>query len=162
MIAISLLLAVGQAPEFVGNDWINVIDGKPPVLKERQGKVTIVHFWTFACINCRNNLDAYARLQARFEKHGVLVIGVHTPELERERSRANVADAVKNLKITWPTLLDPEFKNWDRWKVDVWPTVFVVDKRGEVRFSWKGELAWRGSDGEAQIARQVEQLLRER
>lgn len=162
MIALTLALVLAPASEFVGTDWINAPDGKAPSLKARAGKVTIVHFWTFACINCRNNLDAYARLQAKFEKQSVLVVGIHTPELERERTRANVVDAIKNLKITWPTLLDPEYKNWARWKVDMWPTVFVVDKRGQVRFSWQGELAWRGADGEAQVARAVEKLLAER
>ncbi|HRF60321.1 MAG TPA: redoxin domain-containing protein [Fimbriimonadaceae bacterium] len=162
MVALTLLLATAKAPEFVGADWLNVADGKAPSIRAREGKVTIVHFWTFACINCRNNLDAYARLQSRFEKDGVLVVGIHTPEIERERSATNVADALKQLKITWPTLLDPEYKNWDRWKVDMWPTVFVVDKRGQVRFSWRGELAWRGADGEAQVARAVEKSLAER
>lgn len=162
MLTLSLLFAASKAPDFVGSDWINVVDGKAPSLATRGGKVTVVHFWTFACINCRNNLDAYARLQAKFEKRDVLVVGIHTPELARERSRGNVEDAVKNLKITWPTLLDPEYKNWDRWKVDVWPTLFIVDKRGEIRFSWQGELGWRGADGEAQATKEIEKLLQER
>ena len=79
------------APELIGDSWLNVPAGSKLSLASRKGKVTVVHFWTFGCINCQHNLPAYARWQKRFAAKGVLVIGIHSPETAAERDSANVA-----------------------------------------------------------------------
>ena len=149
------------APELTGGPWINTVDGKTINLASRRGKVTIVEFWTFACSNCLANLPAYANWQKQFADKDVLVIGVHTPETASERVTANVARRVKQLSITYPILIDQEHDNWNRWQVEAWPTVYLVDKRGRIRYRWVGELNYRNAGGEAKLGQLVAQLLHE-
>ncbi len=149
------------APELTGGPWLNTADGKAINLAGRRGKVTIVEFWTFACSNCQANLPAYANWQKQFADKEVVVIGVHTPETASERVTANVVRRVKQLGITYPVLTDEEQANWNRWQVDAWPTVYLVDKQGRIRYRWVGELNYRGAGGEAKLGQLVEQLLKE-
>jgi peroxiredoxin len=149
------------APELIGGPWINTAGSKAISLADRRGKVTIVEFWTFACSNCLVNLPAYANWQKQFADKDVVVIGVHTPESERERVTANVARRIKQLGITYPILVDREHENWDRWQVEAWPTVYLVDKQGRIRYRWVGELNYRGTGGETKLGQRVEQLLKE-
>ena len=148
-------------PELVGKSWINTPGGKPMSLASRRGEVTIVQFWTFGCSNCRANLPAYERLQKQFEPCGVEIIGIHTPEFDHERKPENVARMVKELGITHPVLLDPQSENWRRWGQQYWPTVYVLDRAGRVRFKWEGELNYQGAGGEKKAAAVIENLLRE-
>lgn len=147
------------APELSGGRWLNTTH--PISLAARRGKVTVVHFWTFDCINCKHNLPSYDRWQHRFERQGVLIIGVHTPETPSERDEASVARQVKRLGITYPVLTDTRGSNWDRWGLNAWPTVFLIDKRGRVRYRWVGELEYMGAHGEARMGRLIDALLRE-
>lgn len=87
---------------------------------------------------------------------------MHTPETDGERKEANVAAQVKELGITYPVLIDNKNENWGRWRQQYWPTVYLVDKRGRVRYFWAGELDYRRAGGEAKMARLVDALLRER
>jgi thiol-disulfide isomerase/thioredoxin len=150
------------APALVGEKWLNTPEKKPIELKNLKGKVTIVHFWTFGCINCKRNLPAYARWQKRYSKKGVTMIGVHTPETEEEKDFKNVQRAVKKMGITYPVLFDEKNENWLKWQQQYWPTVYILDKRGNVRAYWVGELAWIGADGEDIMSRKIEALLEER
>jgi thiol-disulfide isomerase/thioredoxin len=145
----------------VGSPWINTAGSRAINLAGRRGKVTIVEFWTFACGNCLANLSAYANWQKQFADNDVVVIGVHTPETESERVTANVARRVKQLGVTYPILVDREHENWDRWQVEAWPTVYLVDKGGRIRYRWVGELNYRNAGGETKLRRRVEQLLKE-
>jgi len=149
------------APELLGGPWINTAGGKEINLAGRRGKVTIVEFWTFACGNCLANLAAYANWQKQFADEDVVIIGVHTPETESERITANVARRVKQLGITYPILVDQEHVNWNRWQVEAWPTVYLVDKQGRIRYRWVGELNYRNAGGEAKLGQLVERLLKE-
>ena len=149
------------APELTGGAWLNVPQGTRLTLASRKGKVTIVHFWTFECINCKRNLPAYGRWQKQFAAEGVLVIGVHTPEMEEERNPVSVARKVKELGITYPVLVDSERENWKRWQQRMWPTIYLIDKRGMVRYGWEGELEYQGAGGEAKMTRLIEELVKE-
>ncbi len=149
------------APDFVGGPWINTPDGKAINLLERKGKVTVVEFWTFGCSNCRANLPAYANWHKQFAAQDVAVIGIHTPETEGERVQANVERQVKQLGINYPILIDQNYANWDRWHVEAWPTTFLVDKQGQIRYRWIGELNYGNADGEAKLTRLIMQLLKE-
>ena len=113
-------------------------------------------------MNCEHNLASYARLSERFAKSGVLVIGVHTPETGPEHVPANVRRSVKAKGIKYPVLLDPEADNWNRWRVRAWPTLFLVDKKGFIRYLWEGELNFNDEEGESKMAKRVEALLKEK
>jgi thiol-disulfide isomerase/thioredoxin len=136
--------------------WLNT---DKPVTFEK-GKVYVVHFWTFGCINCKRNLPHYDKWVKKFGKD-VTFIGVHTPETESEKKFENVKEAVKKYNIGYPVLFDPKNENWNRWQQQWWPTVYLIDKQGRVRYYWMGELEWQGAGGEAKMRRFIEQLLRE-
>lgn len=91
-----------------------------------------------------------------------MLIGVHTPETEEEKSSSHVARRVKELGITYPILLDPKGINWNRWGQQYWPTVYLIDRHGHVRYRWSGELEYQGAGGEAIMTEHIEELLRER
>jgi thiol-disulfide isomerase/thioredoxin len=148
-----------QAPLFAEGQWLNVKDGKPVTLESRKGKPTLVAFWTFACSNCHANLPVYRRLLEKYRAKGVEMISIHTPELKIEHDLGEVKKHIEKFKIDYPVLIDNENKNWNRWKVNVWPTLFVVDGKGIVRYHWKGELNWRGAGGEAKIGEILDELL---
>ena len=122
--------------------------------------MTIVHFWTFGCINCKRNLPAYDRWWRRFADKGVVVIGIHTPETEAERDPANVAKKVKELGIAYPVLLDSDHQNWNRWQQRIWPAIYLIDKQGRVRYLWEGELEYQNAGGEAKMTRLIVELLK--
>ena len=148
------------APLLAGEarDWLNT-EGKK--LELEKGRVYVVEFWTFGCINCQRNLPSYARWQKRFAGKNVTIIGIHTPETDSEKKRENVVQQVKKLDITYPVLLDQEGTNWMRWRQQLWPTVYLVDKHRNARYRWLGELDWQHAGGEEKMAACIEQLLRE-
>lgn len=147
-------------PELKGTQWLNT--EKPITLESRRGKVTLVHFWTFACYNCKNNLPAVKRLTEKFKKDGLVTIGVHTPEIEIEKDFKKVTEQTKKLGIEYPVLFDGELENWKNWKLDCWPTLFVIDKKGRFRAGWRGELNYNDQGGEEKIAKVVAKLLDEK
>jgi thiol-disulfide isomerase/thioredoxin len=155
-------LAGAAAPELVGDSWLNAPKGLKLSLASRKSKVTIVHFWTFGCINCKRNLPAYDRWWKRFAENGVVVIGIHTPETEAERDPANVAKKVKELGIAYPVLQDADRQNWNRWQQRWWPAIYLIDKQGRVRYVWEGELEYQKAGGEAQMTRRIVELLKSR
>lgn len=148
-----------QAPLFAQGEWLNTKDGKPVTLASRKGKPTLVAFWTFACSNCHANFPAYARLLAKYRPKGVEMISIHTPEIEIERDVEEVKKRIAKYKIDYPVLIDNKNENWNRWKVNVWPTLFVVDGEGVARYYWRGELNWKGAGGEAKIGEILDGLL---
>lgn len=165
MIPSLALVLLGQqtmkpAPEFIGGQWLNT--AAPITIASRSGKITLVHFWTFACINCKHNLPAVQRLSDTFQKRGVQVVSIHTPELPSERDFSNVQKAVKQYGIKYPVLFDPENKNWRAWNNEYWPTLYVVDKHGRVRGSWVGEMNFNGHNGEGEVSQLVTKLLAEK
>lgn len=113
-------------------------------------------------MNCHRNLPSYGRWQKQFEKKGLVIIGVHTPEGKEERVPGNVARKVKELGIRYPVLLDPDGKTWRRWGQQYWPTVYLIDKQGRVRYRWVGELEYQEAGGEATMAELIESLLHEK
>ena len=149
------------APELVQGTWLNLPTATGLTLAARKGKVTIVHFWTYGCINCRRNLPIYDRWHQRYATNGVLVIGIHTPETEAERKPANVARKVKDLGLAYPVLLDARNYNWNRWRQNVWPAVYIVDKQGRIRCMAEGELEYKDVGGEAKVTKLIEALLKE-
>jgi len=149
------------APALTGSDWINVPAEDVNRVSSFKGRVTVLHFWTFDCVNCKHNLPAYAKWAAAYKPSEVQLIGVHTPELAEERVPENVRAAVKGLGITYPVLIDTDGANWNRYQQEYWPTVYVIDKKGNVRYHWVGELGYNGQDGYGAVTRVVEALRKE-
>lgn len=145
-----------KAPELVGSQWT----GAKTPLSSLRGKVVLLHFWTFGCINCKHNLPVYERLQQRLGK-AVATVGVHTPETEEERSFANLKREVARRHYNFTSVFDGSAKNWYRYRVQYWPTVFVLDKKGVIRGTWTGELNYGGANGEEEVARLITKLSRE-
>src|SRR5271156_3177526 len=101
----------GAFPGFTGGDeWIN----SPPLTADAlRGKVVLVDFWTFECSNCLNALPHVKALEAKYRDKGLVVVGVHSPELADERVPANVRDAVRRLGVVYPVVLDPQYRIWN-------------------------------------------------
>jgi thiol-disulfide isomerase/thioredoxin len=146
------------APALRGLDWINVDQTNQASVSALSGHVTVLHFWTFECINCKHNLPYIARWASVYKPSDVQVVGIHTAELAPERDPANVRAAVKELGITYPVLIDSNSTNWDAYHQEAWPTVIVIDKHGRIRQKWVGEL---GDHGYAEATRLIDNLRKE-
>lgn len=147
------------APELIDSDeWAGT--GRTTLEAER-GKVVLVHFYAFQCHNCVANFKHYNRWQESLSKKGVTVIGIQTPETSAERDSKLVQRAAKEQGFEFPVLIDLKNSNWDAWGNTMWPTVYVVDKKGYIRSWWQGELNWQGATGDQTIEKMVDELLME-
>jgi len=124
------------APELVTGDWIN---SEPLTLKDLRGRVVLIEFWTFGCINCRNTLPFVKSWHERYGDKGLTVIGVHTPEFAEERIVENLRREVASLGITYPVLIDNDYRTWNAYDAYAWPTLVLLDKQGRIRLKHVGE-----------------------
>lgn len=147
-----------MAPDFSPSaDWLN----SPALsLKQLRGKVVLVHFYAFQCHNCQANFDVYRRWHDRFGDD-VVVVGIQTPETPDERRRDRVAAAVKLDDFKFPVIFDAASEHWKTWGNTMWPTVYVIDKKGYLRRWWQGELRWKGADTDQQLESLIEDLIEE-
>ena len=126
-------------PDFAPGTWINT---DPLTIKGSRGRVMLIEFWTFGCYNCRNTLPYVKGWYERYGSNGLIVVGVHSPEFDEEKKIENVRREVKSLGIRFPVVTDNEYVTWKAFKVEAWPTIFVLDKTGRVRWSHVGEGAY--------------------
>ena len=127
----------GQAPEFQGIDrWLN---SQPLTLAGLRGKVVLIDFWTYSCINCLRTLPYVKRWYETYRRAGLVVVGVHTPEFAFERVPANVERAVRSFGISYPVALDNAYGTWNAWGNRYWPADYVIDRQGHVRYAHFGE-----------------------
>ena len=124
------------APEIASGQWIN---SEPLTLKDLHGRVVLIEFWTFACYNCRNTLPTVKKWDAQYRDKGLTIIGVHTPELDYERNVDNLRREVGDLGIKYPVVTDNDYSTWKAYGVEAWPTVFLLDKQGRIRWTHVGE-----------------------
>ncbi|MFB9234775.1 NHL domain-containing thioredoxin family protein [Plantactinospora siamensis] len=126
-----------RAPEFRGRGWLNT-GGRELKLADLRGRITIVDFWTFCCINCLHVLDELRPLE---EKYGdaLVVIGVHSPKFEHEKDPDALAAAVERYGVAHPVLDDPELITWQQYAAKAWPTLSVIDPEGYVVATMAGE-----------------------
>ena len=124
------------APEIAGSVWIN---SEPLMLKSLHGRVVLIEFWTFACYNCRNTLPSLKKWDAQYREQGLTIIGVHTPELDFERDIDQLRREVSKLGIKYPVVTDQDYSTWKAYRVEAWPTLFLLDKQGRVRWTHVGE-----------------------
>ncbi len=124
-------------------NWINSDALTPDSLK---GKVVIIDFWTYSCINCLRTLPYLKAWYETYKKDGLVIIGIHTPEFGFEKDLGNVQKAVTDLKITYPVALDNEFLVWNEFKNQAWPAHYFIDRKGQVRHHHFGEGAYEESE----------------
>jgi len=132
-----------KAPELVGVDsekqWIN---SKPLKLADLVGKVVLLDFWAYSCINCVRTLPALKEMWSKYKDKRFVIIGVHTPEFEFEKEVGNVKAAVKKHGIEYPVVSDPERYNWVRYGNRWWPRAALIDAEGKLIFDHVGEAGY--------------------
>lgn len=145
----------GPAPEFTDPGmWFNTGNGSPSMASLR-GRVVLIDFWTYTCINCIRTLPRVESLYRQYEKDGLTVVGVHTPEFPFERESGNVGQAIADNHLTYPVVQDNAYGTWDAYGNNAWPAEYLIDARGNVRYGHIGE------GGEEETERAIRTLLRE-
>ena len=130
----------GPAPNFAGiSHWLNTAGGKPLTIKGLRGKVVLIDFWTYSCINCLRTIPHLQAWYAAYHEDGFDIVGVHTPEFAFEHDLSNVEGAVHRLGVTWPVALDNDYDTWNAWSNQYWPADYLVDKNGVLRAYTFGE-----------------------
>lgn len=144
-----------KAPGFTNHsgEWIN---SEPLQLEDLKGNVVLVDFWTYTCINCIRTLPYLRRWHETYKDTGLIIVGVHTPEFEFEKSLANVKKAASDFQLAYPIVQDNEFGIWRDYSNRFWPAKYLVDKDGYVRYTHFGE----GAYDETEQA--IQKLLKER
>jgi cytochrome c biogenesis protein CcdA/thiol-disulfide isomerase/thioredoxin len=119
--------------------WLNTPNSSPLTLASLRGKVVLVDFWTYSCINCLRTLPYIKAWNEKYKDHGLVIIGVHTPEFPFEKDESNVRKAVKDLGVTYPVPMDNSYKIWRSFNNQYWPADYFIDATGRVRFHHFGE-----------------------
>ncbi len=144
------------APGFPGISlWLNTPHGRPVSIAGYRGKVVLVDFWTYSCINCLRTLPHLEAWDRAYRKAGLRIVGIHTPEFAFEHVPGNVRSAVGRLGVRYPVGLDNGYGTWNAYRNQYWPADYLVDRSGRVRFTHFGE----GAYGEAES--EIRQLLGE-
>jgi len=127
----------GAMPELSGAvAWVN---SAPLDRKSLKGKVVLIDFWTYSCINCLRALPYVEGWAAKYKDAGLVVIGVHTPEFAFEKERSNVEKAVRDLKVAYPVAIDSDYKIWQAFNNEYWPAHYFIDGKGRIRYHHFGE-----------------------
>ena len=131
----------GKAPELIAKGpWLNT--EQPFSMEDLEGKVVLIDFWTYSCINCVRTIPHLRELYHTYEKYGLEIIAVHSPEFPFDRNVDNVNKAIEELQISWPVVLDNDFSQWNAYKNRYWPAQFFIDGQGEIRYFHFGEGAY--------------------
>ena len=131
------LKVLGRAPGFAGDGrWFNT---RPLDLEGPRGRVVLIDFWTYTCINCLRTFPHLRAWDARYRDRGLTIVGVHTPEFAFERKAGNVQDAIARSKLRYPVLQDNDYATWNAWGNQYWPAKYLIDAKGRVRYAHFGE-----------------------
>ncbi|HEY7267195.1 MAG TPA: cytochrome c biogenesis protein DipZ [Solirubrobacterales bacterium] len=134
------LATYGQAPDFTDTqDWFNTPGGEPLSIGDLRGKVVLIDFWTYTCINCIRTLPYLEAWQQRYGRDGFTVVGVHSPEFPFEKDAGNVQAAIRQNHLTYPVVQDNDLGTWNAWGNQYWPSEYLVDAQGNVREAHFGE-----------------------
>src|SRR5580698_11617174 len=148
----SLLTDDGPMPDFNGGvAWLN---SAPVNNRSLRGKVVLVNFWTYTCINSLRALPYVKAWAAKYQKSGLVVIGVHTPEFSFEKQQTNVEAALGDLHISYPVVMDSNYRIWQDFNNQFWPAFYIIDAKGKIRYEHFGEGSY--SDSE----RVIQELLK--
>lgn len=127
----------GTAPEFAGlSNWMNA--EKPLTVSELRGKVVLVHFWTYSCIDCTRALPFISKWHNTYKDHGLVVVGIHTPQYNFEKVGGNVTNAVNGFKIPYAIAQDNDYKTWGAYHNQFWPSLYVIDQSGNIVYDQLG------------------------
>lgn len=149
----SLLADNGTMPDLNGGvAWLN---STPVSSQSLRGKVVLVNFWTYTCINSLRALPYVKRWASKYQKSGLVVIGVHTPEFSFEKQQSNVGAALSDLHISYPVVMDSNYRIWQDFNNQYWPAFYIVDAKGRIRYEHFGE----GDYGDSE--RVIQELLKE-
>jgi cytochrome c biogenesis protein CcdA/thiol-disulfide isomerase/thioredoxin len=130
----------GPAPEFADTeDWFNTPGNRPLSLTGLRGKVVLVDFWTYTCINCIRTLPYLKAWDADYRKDGLTVVGVETPEFAFEHEASNVKGAIDQFGLHYPVVQDNEMGTWNAYQNEYWPADYLIDAKGDVRYATAGE-----------------------
>ena len=128
---------LGDAPEFADTQrWFNSL---PLTMKRLRGRVVLIDFWTYTCINCLRTLPYIRAWDERYRDEGLTIVGVHTPEFAFERKASNVQRAIRTERLRYPVVQDNEFGTWNAFTNQGWPSKFLIDATGKVRYAHLGE-----------------------
>ena len=134
------LPSLGTAPDFTDTQrWLNTREGKPLSLASLRGRVVLVDFWTYSCINCLRTLPYLKAWDRRYRADGLTIVGVHTPEFPFEKKTGNVAAAINREGIDYPVAQDNEMATWNAYGNQYWPAEYFIDAQGLVRYAHFGE-----------------------
>lgn len=131
------------APDIHGDTWLN---SAPLTLAGLKGRVVLVEFWTYGCYNCANVEPWIKEWHGRYKDRGLAVIAVHSPEFAHERRVENVRAYVERKGIHYPVVIDNDFAIWRRYSNHYWPTVYLIDKQGRLRYRTIGEGRYRRTE----------------
>lgn len=130
---------VPKAPEITGAAGYLNTNGAPITIGAQKGKVVLIDFWDYSCINCQREIPYVEAWYRKYAADGLVVIGVHTPEFAFEKLQSNVAAAAKSLGITYPIVLDNDYATWNAFNNEYWPQVYLIDATGRIVYSHSGE-----------------------
>jgi cytochrome c biogenesis protein CcdA/thiol-disulfide isomerase/thioredoxin len=134
------LRKLGPAPEFMQTqDWFNTPGMKPLSLASLRGRVVLIDFWTYTCINCIRTLPYLKAWDASYRRDGLTIVGVETPEFAFERDATNVSNAIKQFGLRYPVAQDNEMGTWNAYGNEYWPADYLIDAHGQVRYAAFGE-----------------------
>ncbi len=134
-------------PEFQGiTNWWNTPNNQPLTPESLRGKVVLVDFWTYSCINCIRTFPFLREMQAKYGDNGLVIVGVHTPEFAFEADPANVAREIEKNDLQYPVALDPDFKTWNTYHNRFWPAEYFFDHEGRLRRTHFGEGEYQESE----------------
>ena len=146
----------GPAPDFTETQrWFNTANGRPLTIRELRGRVVLIDFWTYTCVNCLRTLPYLKAWDARYRRAGLTIVGVHTPEFPFEKDAGNVSAAIAREGLRYPVVQDNDYGTWDAYGNQYWPAHYFVDARGRVRYAHFGE----GDYGHSEQV--IRELLRE-
>ena len=142
-----------KAPAIIpGGVWFN---SDPKTLEQLKGKVVVIDFWTYSCINCQRTLPYLRNWWDKYKDKGLVIIGVHSPEFEFEKNKENVAKAISDFKLSYPIVQDNDFATWRAYNNRYWPAKYFIDKEGYIRYTHFGEGAYDESE------KVIQELLKE-
>ncbi|MBZ0303186.1 MAG: redoxin domain-containing protein [Anaerolineae bacterium] len=142
-----------RAPEFGRGQWLNV--DHPLTMAGLRGQAVLVDMWEYTCINCLRTLPYLREWHRRYADHGLTLIGVHAPEFRFGRERQQIEAAIQQLDIPYPVLMDDQFATWDAFANRFWPSKYLIDARGYIRYQSHGE------GGYEEFERAIQTVLRE-
>jgi len=159
LFALSFGSAQNAAPDFlVDGEWFNT---EALSIEDLRGQVVLVEMWTFSCYNCYRSKPALIDFYESYKDQGFEIVGVHTPEFDHEKVAENVRRSLEQHNVTWPVFQDNKFRTWRAYGNRAWPTFYLIDRDGNIRYSHRGEISDVFPNGIEPLENAIKELLNE-